>query len=474
MRAGASIATPSAQRILLVEDDPGTAELMRRSLARAGYAVEIAPGVQSGLTALKSCAGNGFQALLLDYRLPDGEPWELADAALACVPEVPVVIVTAMSNETVAIEAVRRGFADYVKKTEGFWNELPAVLERVARLSRIKGRLDETSALMRAIVEQSSDLVAVCTWEGKLVYVSPVCGILLGMHCEDLVGRQWSEMVIPEDREALRTMLRGLDKPEVQPAPPATVRCPRTDGSFAWMESRAALLRGPSCFEPMIVLTLHDVTAQREHEERMRAALLEKEVLLREVHHRVKNNLQVIQSLLKIRARTLRAGETRQAIEATVERVRAMSLVHEHLYRMEDVATLSLSNYLRELFQGVVASRLVASDQIQLSLDVEEILPSLDRAVPFALLANELLSNCLKHGFPDGRTGTIAISLQRTGGAVRLIVQDDGVGLPENFNAAACNSMGLKLAASLAHQLGGKLEFVSEKGCRAQADLTRL
>src|ERR1035437_869429 len=192
----------------------------------------------------------------------------------------------------------------------------------------------------------------------------------------------------------------------------------------------------------MIVLTLHDVTAQREHEEQMESSLREKEILLREIFHRVKNNLQVIQSLLKMRARLLPKGETRAAIESTVQRIYAMALVHERLYRMENLASLSLSDYLRDLFNGVVVSNSAPPGQIQLRLETEEISLTLDLAIPFGLLANELISNCFKHGFPDGRKGTVEISIHRVNGVVRLAVSDDGAGLPEHFAAAACPSMG--------------------------------
>ena len=463
--------TFSPRCVLLVEDDSGTAELMRRSLVRAGYTIEIAPCVQSGLKALNSGCPGGFQAMLLDYQLPDGEPWQLADAAKACTPEVPVIFVTAMSNEETAIEAVRRGFADYVKKTDGFWNELPAVLERVARLSLIKGRLDETSALMRAVVEQSSDLVAVCNGDGKLVYLSPVCLALLGKHSVDLVGRMWTELVAQDDRHVLLTMHAGLGE---NPAQVGALRCCRRDGSLAWMEARVALLDTASGSQSMIVLTLHDVTAQREHDLRMQASLREKEVLLREVYHRVKNNLQVVQSLLKMQARTMPEGETRSAIETTAQRVHAMALVHERLYQMKDLASLSLSTYLRDLFSGVVESNSMHAGQIDFRLDTEEIPLGLDSAVPFGLLTNELLSNCLKHGFANGRKGTIAVSIHRIAGAVRLVVEDNGAGLPADFDATQSKSMGLKLAASLAHQLGGRLQFTSDHGCRVQADLARI
>jgi two-component sensor histidine kinase len=240
------------------------------------------------------------------------------------------------------------------------------------------------------------------------------------------------------------------------------------------MEARVAILETASSPQPMIVLTLHDVTAQREHDQRMQASLREKEVLLREVYHRVKNNLQVVQSLLKMQSRTLPAGETRTAIETTVQRVHAMALVHERLYQMKDLASLSLRVYLRDLFTGVVESNYMHAGQIELRLDTEEIPLGLDLAIPFGLLANELLSNCLKHGFANGRRGMIEVSIHRVSGAVRLIVKDNGAGLPDGFDPAQSKSMGLKLAASLAHQLGGRLEFTSDNGCRVQADLARI
>ncbi len=464
-------AAPALSRVLLVEDDAGTAELVRRKLVRSGYTVDTAPCVKDGLMALNDTAGKVYDVLLLDYILPDGQPWELADAAHACVPEVPVVFVTGMSNESVAIEALRRGVADFVKKSEGFWDELPAVLERVARLNRIKGRLDETSALMGAIVEHSSDLVAVCTGEGSLVYLSPACNSLLGIPEQVMIDKHWTELVDPEDRDALLAL---LVKAHDNPAQMATLRCNHKNGSVVWMEARIARLHTTSISQPMIVLTLHDVTGQREHEQQMQASLREKEVLLREVYHRVKNNLQVIQSLLRMRARTLPEGEAREAIETTGERVHAMAMVHERLYQMRDLASLELEGYLRDMFNGAVSSSSAYPGRIQLALDCEGISLTLDRAIPFGLLVNELLSNSLKHAFPNGRAGIIGISVRRIEGAVRLTITDDGIGLPAGFEPGKGNSMGLKLAISLAQQLGGKLEFTSENGCRMQTDLTRL
>jgi PAS domain S-box-containing protein len=203
--------------------------------------------------------------------------------------------------------------------------------------------------------------------------------------------------------------------------------------------------------------------------------LREKEVLLREVYHRVKNNLQVVKSLLKMGARTLPTSEGRNAIETAVQRVQVMAMVHERLYQQKgDLSVLSLSTYLGDVIEGAISANSERAGQIQLELNTEDIPLTLDLAIPFGLLANELVSNCLKHGFPNGRKGKISFSVARIPGAARVIVKDNGVGLPENFDAAKGNSMGLKLAASLAHQLGGKLKFSNGDGCCVQADLAHL
>lgn len=225
-------------------------------------------------------------------------------------------------------------------------------------------------------------------------------------------------------------------------------------------------------------LTVSELRSKNEEIEALAAMvsheLSEKEVLLREVYHRVKNNLQVVQSLLRMGARSSRPAEVHTAIEKAVQRVHIMAAVHERLYRLPDLTALSLSDYMRDVIAGAIAAIAENPQQVELQLDVDQIPVSLDLAMPFALLANELVSNCIKHGLPNGRLGKIFVAAKNIQGAVRFVVRDNGIGLPADFDAAKSDSMGLKLASSLAHQLGGRLEFTSVEGCRVQADLTRL
>jgi PAS domain S-box-containing protein len=205
--------------------------------------------------------------------------------------------------------------------------------------------------------------------------------------------------------------------------------------------------------------------------------LREKEVLLREVYHRVKNNLQVVQSLLKTRMRTLASPDAQEALEAAMQRIQVMATVHEHLYQMPDLAGLSLSAYLKDVVDGAVQSSITRSDPPEVRFSSDDIPINLDSAIPMGLLVHELVSNCFKHGLDPAspnQHGLIKVSVTRGPESVRLTVQDNGPGLPANFDPEESSSMGLKLAISLAKRLGGQLRFTSQNGCTVQADLTRL
>jgi two-component sensor histidine kinase len=200
----------------------------------------------------------------------------------------------------------------------------------------------------------------------------------------------------------------------------------------------------------------------------------EKQAILREVYHRVKNNLQVVESLLKMKSRSLTDTTARAAIDTSMQRIRVMGMVHEHLYQTPDLGGVSLAAYLRGLVNVAIAAHPRKPNEVQFDLDVEEVPLALDVAIPFGLLMNELLSNCLEHGFPKGNAGTVHVTVRRTANGVRMVVNDNGIGLPNGFDPVKCTTMGLKLAAGLAHQLGGTLKFASSSGCQVQADFTRL
>jgi two-component sensor histidine kinase len=207
--------------------------------------------------------------------------------------------------------------------------------------------------------------------------------------------------------------------------------------------------------------------ALRETVDRLQSALDEKTVLLKEVHHRVKNNLAVVSSLLALKADATRDRKARLALEESQQRVQSIALVHEHLYGTDNLGRINFAEYARELVQAVRSTFTAGDRFIGLDFALEPIELSIEQAVPCALILNELLSNAFKYAFADGNAGRIRISFrQPEAGHCELAVEDDGVGLPPGRLAGQNKSLGLRIVRILANQLNGSLEQKERPGTR--------
>jgi len=208
-----------------------------------------------------------------------------------------------------------------------------------------------------------------------------------------------------------------------------------------------------------------DITDRKLMETNLRASLREKDVLLQEIHHRVKNNMQVISSLFSIQARQVENQECRQILKEGQTRIRSMSLVHEKLYQSRDLSKIDLPEYIKSLAAHLFQAHLVDPDQVKMEMDFEDIALDVNTAVPFGLILNELISNALKHGFPKGRKGTLKIRLRRgAGGEVMLRVADDGVGYQGVLDFRNAESFGLKIINLLVKQLDGVIDLDRKGG----------
>ena len=194
-------------------------------------------------------------------------------------------------------------------------------------------------------------------------------------------------------------------------------------------------------------------------EDELHASLAQKEVLLKEIHHRVKNNLQIVSSLINLRARASRIPEVRTALEAVQMRIKALALVHRNLYEQEEPTSIDLEPFLIELCQ-LFGEAVGDNDKVEIVAEVQPGRASADRATPIALLIAESVNNALRHGFPDGVNGTIVVRLERVDSRVRLSISDDGVGR----GPSSVDGVGLTLCRMLAKQIGGEFELVGPPG----------
>ena len=214
----------------------------------------------------------------------------------------------------------------------------------------------------------------------------------------------------------------------------------------------------------------YDITERKEIDRAIRSALKEKEVLLQEVHHRVKNNLQVISSMLNLQKSFVKDPETLNLLEESTNRIATMSYIHESLYRNTDFANISFAEYLQRLSANLIQSYSRSDCEVVLQTVFDEVFLSLEQAIPCGLITNELVSNSLKYAFPDRAQGTITLRIQHVeGGAVELEVSDDGVGLPPGMDFAKNDSLGVYLVQALTEQIDGELVVTSvdqgRKGC---------
>ena len=218
------------------------------------------------------------------------------------------------------------------------------------------------------------------------------------------------------------------------------------------------------------VVVSHDITERKQAEEARK-----KEVLLREIHHRVKNNLQVISSLLNLQSRYIKDKQALEMFKDCRNRIRSMALIHDKLHQSQDLEGINFAGYIRDLAVNLFRSYGVDLQRIKLKVEVDDVLLGVDTAVPCGLIINELVSNSLKHAFPAGKKGEIRIGLHPDrDNKLILIVSDNGVGLPEGLDFQNSESLGLQLVNNLVNQLEGTIEFNSSCGTEVKIKLKEL
>jgi PAS domain S-box-containing protein len=227
------------------------------------------------------------------------------------------------------------------------------------------------------------------------------------------------------------------------------------NGSVLTCELHAAFLTDK------LVVTFHDISESKQNSQALQQCLDDREALLKEIHHRVKNNLQIISSLLHLQANQLDNPLAKAPLLDMERRVRSMALIHEHLYGSSNLSTVDLSVYLRKLCNPLFQTLELATGCIEVHLDLLPVHLDINHAIPCGLLVNELVSNAFKHAFPNGRSGQIRVTVGPLGDGPgwHLSVTDDGLGLPPGFDLNQINSMGLQLVTGLARQLGGNLRI---------------
>jgi PAS domain S-box-containing protein len=311
-------------------------------------------------------------------------------------------------------------------------------------------------------VEDSIDAVGMAQ-EGKIIYVNDAFCSMFGYERDELIGQSVLRIAAPEYRSLIeernRLRLAGQEVPNRY-----VFTGVKKDGEkliIGFSSSVPFMHKG----KPTVLAILRDITEQRQAQERIGASLKEKEVLLKEIQHRVKNNLQVISSLFDLQSRYTDDEQVLTMFKESRDRVRSIALIHEKLYQAEDLTMIDFADYIESLANHLFRSYGVSSSSIKLKTRFDSVSLSVDTAIPCALIVNELISNSLKHAFSGSDEGEIRIELRSAeDSTVTLVVSDNGVGLPESLDFESPASLGLRLVRTLTQQLKGSVAFGRDGG----------
>jgi len=349
------------------------------------------------------------------------------------------------------------GHAGIVKKggkIKGFQVMIRDITER----KKTEEMLQQSEEKYRTLIEDLNVGVyrAAPGAEGKFIDVNQAFAEMLGYTKEEILKLKVSDIYVnPQDRMRFseKIITQGFAKNEElylkkKDRTPIII----SDTATPVYDRNGTLLYFDGISE--------DITQRKKAEERIKASLREKEVLLREIHHRVKNNMQVISSLLSLQSRYVKDAHLVEAFKESQNRIKSMALVHEKLYHSGDLASIDFHEYIKSLMRNLFQSYETAG-RVDLTVQVKNVSLGVDVAIPCGLIINELVSNSLKHAFPEPRRGKISISLRQSGeDEIELVVADDGVGVPEDIDLKNITSLGLHLVTILAEdQLEGTISL---------------
>ncbi len=330
--------------------------------------------------------------------------------------------------------------------------------ERIAAEEELKSAKE----LNQYIIDSSTDMIIATDINGKITEFNQAATDGFGYSSLSIVDKPVDPLFAKDiNREEILKSVLKIGKWSGE------VLCRRADNSTFIGYLSASILSGPEKKAMGTMGVLRDITELKKAEEELKNNIHQKEILLKEVHHRVKNNLQVISSILNLQTSYINDEDTLGVIRECQDRIKSMAFIHESLYQKEDFAAVNFAEYLRNLCNNISYSYMTPNRNVKLDFDIEDISLSLDSAIPCGLIVNELVSNCFKYAFTKLKEGSIRVTLTKNKNNNKcLIVHDSGQGLPKNLDIKTNDSLGLQLVWTLVDQIDGEIKYEYASGSK--------
>jgi len=341
-----------------------------------------------------------------------------------------------------------------------------AIYRDITERKQAEERLRVSEEKYRNLVELSPDAILFLDMKGDITACNTFMTKATGYSKEEIVGKHLTELeLLPgEDTPKYMKLIYTASKGEVPK--PFEVTWYHKDGTAYLSEIRIGFIKEEGKNIGVQVVA-RDITERKQAEEKIKSALNEREVMLREIHHRVKNNMQIISSLLRLQSRQIKSKKTLDLFNVGQNRIRSMALIHESLYQSSDLAKINFSDYIKRLTTHLLSTYRVGMERIRMKLDIRDVCLDINRAIPCGLIINELVSNSLRHAFPSDQKGDVQVIMNANKqGKYSLVVNDTGVGFPEDVDFQQTETLGMQLVIDLVSQLGGTIKLKREKGTK--------
>lgn len=451
-------------RVLIVEDSRFDAAVLAGELERGGYVLEYEL-VDSPEAMREAFAGKPWDIVISDYVMPDFSGLDAIRILHESGHDIPIIIVSGKIGEETAVEAMKAGAHDYLIKGNltrlipAIERELSEAEERRKR-KRAEAELKSTKEKLESFINNTSDAIIIFDLEGKVIQVNNGFEEIYGWTSGEVVGLELPTIPAGIKKETLK-LLDEVKTGKVLTAFETTRQ--RKGGSIFDVSATISPIKDHDGTIVAFAGISRDITERKKAEEQTRCSLKEKETLLREIHHRVKNNMQVISSLLRLQSKFIKDRDDIEIFKDSENRISSMSLVHEKLYQSRDFTKIDFNVYISDLVKSLFHS--YGANNVVPVINVDNVSLGIESAIPCGLIINELVTNALKYAFPNGKRGEIKIFLGYEGEDIVLNIYDNGVGIPENIDFDKTGTLGLHLVKILVeNQLQGEIHLDRTEG----------
>lgn len=451
-------------KILLVEDESIESMDIKSTLESFGY--NIIYVASSGEETIEKARELMPDLILMDIMLK-GNTNGIEAAFKIKELNIPVIFLTAHSEELTFKRALETEPYGYLLKPFDH-KELRYSIEMAIFKNKMENQLKESRDKFRNLFDFNPDYTILVGLDGNIMDVNYAAVDFTGLSKEELIGKNYSEIGLfrPENTKLqMEKFSRALKEQDLKPyLKPYQIQVIDKNGTPHWTETRIVILKKNEEVNSFLIIST-DITERKMASDQLKSSLKEKDVLIKEIHHRVKNNMQIICSLLNLQSRQVADDEVAvNVLKESQNRIKVMAMLHEKLYQSKDLSSIKFRGYVEKLVSNLFYSYNIPISRVKPMIKIEDIELNIETGVPCGLIISELVSNSLKHAFPGGRGGEVRVVFKTHDDKYELMISDNGIGFPEDIDYKHTDSLGLQLVNNLVDQLEGEIKLDRSQG----------